>query len=170
MTSDASATIPGDPLRGIPVLNKQRQLRIDRKAVALFCAGVLRSLQLPHRALSVVFVRAREMCLINKQYRGKDYATDVLSFPYDGVRMEGMLFIGEILIAPEVAVRQAVRYRIAPEKEIRKLLVHGILHLLGYDHETDQGQMNRMEAKLIRRRFFLNSPLLVQSKVIDDRP
>jgi probable rRNA maturation factor len=166
MTSDASARIPSDPLRSIPVLNRQRQFRIDRKAVALFCARVLRSLDLPHRTLSVVFVRAQEMCWINEQYRGKNYATDVLSFSYDGVRMEGMPFIGEILIAPEVAAQQAVRYGITTEKEIRKLLVHGILHLLGYDHETDKGQMNRIQAKLVRRRFFLNSPFLVQSKVI----
>jgi probable rRNA maturation factor len=166
MTSDGSTRIPSDPLRRIPVLNRQRQFRINRKAVALFCAEVLRSLRLPHRALSVVFVRSREMCLINRQYRGKDYATDVLSFPYDGERIEDMPFIGEILIAPEVAAHHAVRYRIAPEKEIRKLLVHGILHLLGYDHETDKGQMNRIQAKLVRRKFFLHAPFLVQAKII----
>ena len=166
MTSDASVKIPSDPLRRIPVLNRQRQFRINRKAVALFCAEVLHSLKLPHPALSVVFVRSREMCSINSQYRGKDYATDVLSFAYEGVREDDMPFIGEILIAPEVAVRQAVRYGTAPEKEIRKLLVHGILHLLGYDHETDKGQMNRIQARLVRRKFFLPAPLLVRSKVI----
>lgn len=123
-------------------------------------------MKLPYPALSVVFVRSREMCLINMQYRGKDYATDVLSFPYEGVRIEDMSFIGEILIAPEVAVHQAVRYGIAPEKEIRKLLVHGILHLLGYDHETDKGQMNRIQARLVRRKFFLHAPFLVHAKVI----
>jgi probable rRNA maturation factor len=98
------------------------------------------------------------MRLINRQYRGKDYATDVLSFPYDEMDTEGRPFIGEVLIAPEVATHQAIRYRVTPEKEIRKLLVHGILHLLGYDHETDNGQMNRMQARLMRRKFFLNSP------------
>jgi probable rRNA maturation factor len=165
MTSDASTRIPGGPLGRIPVLNRQRQFRINRKAVALFCAEVLRSLKLPYPALSVVFVRSREMCLINRQYRGKDYATDVLSFSYDGVRIEDTPFIGEILISPEVAARQAVRYGMVPENEIRKLLVHGILHLLGYDHETDKGQMNRIQAKLVRRKFFLHAPLLVQSKV-----
>jgi probable rRNA maturation factor len=166
MTSDASTIIPSDPLLRIPVLNMQRKFGINRKAVALFCAEVLRSLKIPQAALSVVFVHSREMCLVNRQYRGKEYATDVLSFAYEGVRIEDRPFIGEILIAPEVAVRQAVRYGIAPEKEIRKLLVHGILHLLGYDHETDKGQMNRIQAKLVRRKFFLNAPVLVQSKVI----
>jgi len=156
--------IPGDLLRRIPVLNRQRQFKIDRKAVAFFCASLLRSLDMQNRVISVVFLGAREMHSINRQYRGKDYVTDVLSFSYEGVNMEGMSFIGEIVIAPEVAVNQAIRYGVAPEKELRKLLVHGTLHLLGYDHETDGGQMNRMQTKLMRRRFFLNPPPLAKMK------
>jgi len=134
---------------------------------------------------------------MNRQYRGRDYATDVLSFSYhDGrssARQSGNLnmrrraplriargnlkppgrhalsqrlavngierapFLGDIVISPAVACSQAVRYGISPEKEIRKLLVHGILHLLGYDHETDNGQMNRLQARLVRRRAFVSA-------------
>ena len=77
---------------------------------------------------------------MNYQYLRRNYATDVLSFAYKGEVMEGMRFLGEIIIAPEIAVRQA-----DPERELRKLLIHGILHLLGYDHEA-AGPARRMEA------------------------
>jgi probable rRNA maturation factor len=73
-------------------------------------------------------------------------------------------FLGEILIAPEVAVSQAVRYAVSAEKELRKLLVHGILHILGYDHETDKGQMEQLQAKLLRRKLFSNPPSLLIEK------
>jgi probable rRNA maturation factor len=102
------------------------------------------------------------MRIINRRYRGKDYATDVLSFSYGKMKMDGRLFLGEIVIAPEVAVDQSNRFGGSPEKELRKLLVHGTLHLLGYDHETDRGEMKRIQAKLLRRKFFAASPPLTQ--------
>lgn len=79
--------------------------------------------------------------------------------------MDGIPFLGEIVIAPEIAADQAARFRISPEKELKKLLVHGILHLLGYDHETDRGQMNRYQRRLQRRKFFQNAPSLADLKV-----
>lgn len=79
--------------------------------------------------------------------------------------MDGSSFLGEIVIAPEVAVEQAIRFRISPEKELKKLLLHGILHLLGYDHETDRGQMNRFQRNLLRRKFFQNAASLADFKV-----
>ena len=99
------------------------------------------------RSLSIVFVGRREMRGMNHRFRGRDYATDVLSFPYGEMKMEGMPFLGEIVIAPGVAVDQALRYGVRPDKEIRKLLVHGMLHLLGYDHETTEAEARRMAAK-----------------------
>ena len=74
----------------------------------------------------------------NREHRGKDYPTDVLSFPY-GWAEEGLPFLGEIVIAPAVA-----------RDDFSKLLVHGILHLLGYDHETDHGEMLRLQSQLVR--------------------
>ena len=115
-------------------------------------------------AISIVFVGTREMRSINNRYRGRDYATDVLSFSYGIMEMEGRTFLGEIIIAPEVATNQAIRHGASPEKELRKLVVHGTLHLLGYDHETDKGQMNQIQRKLLQRKFFLNSPPLAQLK------
>ena len=102
---------------------------------------------------------------LNCRYLKRDYATDVLSFSYGSVKMDGIPFLGEIIIAPEIAADQAVRFRISPEKELKKLLVHGILHLLGYDHETDRGQMNRFQRRLQRRKFFQSAPALADLKV-----
>ncbi len=127
---------------------------------------VLTELAQAEASLSVIFVSARKMRALNRLYRGKDYATDVLSFDYDREELEGAPFLGEIVIAPEVALAQAVRYGLSPEAELRKLLVHGILHLLGHDHETDAGEMNRLQGRLLRRldkqlaprQFFILSP------------
>jgi probable rRNA maturation factor len=131
----------------------------------LFCAALLQALDQPNRALSVVFVGARTMRSLNRRYLQRDYVTDVLSFSFEGVMVDGLSFLGEILIAPETAVRQAARYRACPERELRKLLVHGVLHLLGYDHETDGGRMSRFQTKLLRRKFLAHSPVLADVKV-----
>jgi len=101
--------------------------------------------------MSVVFVGPRAMRRLNRSYRNRDYATDVLSFAYDGDSVDGRMLLGEIVIAPAVAAAQARRFHTNTETEIRRLLVHGILHLLGYDHETDHGEMNRLQAGLMRK-------------------
>jgi probable rRNA maturation factor len=117
----------------------------------MFCDGVLRTLEVPERPLAVVFVSAGRIRDLNRRYRGLDYATDVLSFSYEGEMVEGLPFLGEIVISPEVAWRQASRWRCRPDREVRKLLLHGILHLLGYDHEADAGEMNHLQRRLLRR-------------------
>jgi probable rRNA maturation factor len=89
--------------------------------------------------MEVAFVGPRTMRALNRAYRGKDCATDVLSFPYEGEFVDGLPFLGEIVIAPEAA-----------RDPMRKLLVHGILHLLGYNHEVDRGEMLRLQARILK--------------------
>jgi len=96
------------------------------------------------------------MRTLNRRYRGKDAPTDVLSFCYPGELSEGMPFLGEIVISPEIAYKNAVDCGIAFDVEIRTLLLHGILHLMGYDHESDNGEMNRLQKALQHRPIFLN--------------
>lgn len=158
MTSAKRATESDELLRGIQVLNKQRRYTICCPSVARFCAGVFRCLSDDATAMSVVFVHSAQMRALNRKYLRHDYATDVLSFSYRKTIVEGRPFLGEILIAPEIAAVHAARYRIPVERELRKLLVHGILHLLGYNHETDDGEMNRLQRKLLRRKIL--SPAL----------
>jgi len=138
----------------IQVRNRQRRVDLDRKEVVLFCDAIMWSLNLTKHALSVAFVGNRMMRQLNNRWRGKNYATDVLSFSFEGEAIDGLPFLGEIVIAPEVAVKQALDCGASPEREIRKLLVHGALHLMGYDHETDGGQMNEIQRRLLRRSFF----------------
>jgi probable rRNA maturation factor len=99
------------------------------------------------REVSLRFCADGAMRRLNARYRGKDKTTDVLSFPSG--RGDG--FLGDIVISVPEARRLARRERIAFEAVVRRLLLHGLLHLLGYDHETDTGQMDRFEGRLRRR-------------------
>jgi probable rRNA maturation factor len=84
-----------------------------------------------------------ELRRLNRQFRQKDYATDVLSFP----ALEPAGVLGEIAISFERAKQQAAEHRHAIGDEIGILMLHGVLHLLGMDHETDRGEMARTERK-----------------------
>jgi probable rRNA maturation factor len=149
----------------IQVINRQRRVRINRKAVISFCVAALRSLNQPPTTVSVALVNRQEIHALNSRYRDKDYATDVLSFSYEKTVLEDGPFLGEIVLAPEIADKQASTYHTTLERELRKLLVHGILHLLGFDHESDRGRMNRIQTKLMRRRFFTKGPMVAGVKV-----
>ncbi len=95
--------------------------------------------------LSVLFCGDARMRALNRHYRGKDRPTDVLAFPGGG----GAL--GDIVISLPYASREARRRGQGRAEELDRLLLHGYLHLLGYDHEVDDGQMDRLEARLRRR-------------------
>jgi len=96
--------------------------------------------------VTVALVSDRTVRTLNRDYRRKDTATDVLSFPAEEPRE-----LGDVVIAAGVARRQARRAGHPLQTEIRVLALHGLLHLLGYDHETDDGRMARIEARLRRR-------------------
>jgi probable rRNA maturation factor len=108
--------------------------------------------------VTVAIVSDRRMRVLNRMFRGKDYATDVLSFPTWGPeradgsgRADGDTSLGDIVIANGIAARQASEHRHAVGTELRILALHGLLHLLGYDHETDDGHMARAEERLRKR-------------------
>jgi len=86
------------------------------------------------------------MRALNRQFRGKDKVTDVLSFP-----AETRGFLGDVVIAGGVAVKQAQAAGHPVQTEVRVLALHGLLHLLGYDHESDGGTMARVEARLRKK-------------------
>jgi probable rRNA maturation factor len=105
-------------------------------------------------AVTIVLVSDPRMRALNRTYRGKDYATDVLSFPQRAPSPQPLApsgFLGDIVIARGVAKRQA-RAAGHPElDELRVLALHGLLHLLGYDHEGDNGRMRQVERRLRRK-------------------
>jgi len=147
------------------VLNRQRRIKIDSGAVKIFCGALAESLNITDRAFSVIFAGKTAMRRLNNEWRKKDFATDVLSFAYDDEFVDDMPFLGEIVIAPEIAVCQAAEYGTTPEHEIRKLIVHGVLHLMGYDHETDGGEMIKIQKRVLRRRFFTEDPGITGGEV-----
>ncbi len=107
---------------------------------------------------SVAFVSDKRMTELNKLFRGKDSTTDVLSFPHEADEFESIhhlsassetgQFLGDVVISLEQAQRQAKANTLSLDKEIKQLILHGALHLSGYDHETDNGEMNARELKL----------------------
>jgi probable rRNA maturation factor len=100
------------------------------------------------REVSVYFCGDRRMAGLNRRWRRRNRPTDVLAFP---VGETGTRFLGDIVISVPYARRQARRRGESPSREMDRLLLHGYLHLLGYDHETDNGEMEALEAKLRRR-------------------
>jgi probable rRNA maturation factor len=100
-------------------------------------------------SLGVRFASDRELHRANRDYRGKDKPTDVLSFPGEETP-EGGRHLGDVLISVPTARRQAEARGHSAERELRVLLLHGLLHCLGYDHEADQGEMERLERRLRR--------------------
>jgi len=107
--------------------------------------------------VSVALVSDLQGRRLNKTYRRRDYATDVLSFPAGSLqpdptsRLPSPAFLGDIVIARGVARRQAREAGHSELTEIRALALHGLLHLLGYDHECDHGEMERLEGRLRRK-------------------
>lgn len=104
--------------------------------------------------VSVLFCADARMRSLNRRYRGKDRSTDVLAFP-SGEAGGGLL--GDIVISVPYAAREARRRAEPRAREIDRLLVHGLLHLMGYDHETDDGQMDALEGR-VRRRLGIADP------------
>lgn len=97
-------------------------------------------------AMTVALVPDSRVRDLNRRFLGKDRATDVLSFPSGEAGV-----LGDVVIAAGVAARQAVRAGHSLQAELRVLALHGLLHLLGYDHEHDDGRMARLELRLRRK-------------------
>ena len=111
-----------------------------------------------HGEVAVALVSDRRMRALNRRFRGADRPTDVLSFPVEppprpraAAMAGGRRFLGDIVIATGVARRQAGEAGHALDVELRRLVLHGLLHLVGYDHERDRGEMARIERHLRRR-------------------
>ena len=112
-------------------------------------ASLRRALPALRGAVTIALVSDAAMRRLNRTYRHKDYATDVLSFATENPSRRRVQ--GDVVIALGVTARQARAMGHTEAIELRILALHGLLHLLGYDHETDQGEMRRTEDRLRRR-------------------
>jgi len=154
------------------IVNRQSRISVPLRDLDKFLARARRRLRLPKDSFAVCLVTDAEIARWNRTYRGKSGPTDVLSFATNvpktkrghgrkgRVRKDDLLdaaaanhsaqYIGDIAISPAVAKRNASRFGRTFDDEMRILILHGILHLMGYDHEADDGQMERRENKLRR--------------------
>ncbi len=150
------------------VLDRQRRRRVDRARLLRVLRGAARALRVEGE-VSLVLTGDRPLRALNARYRGQDKPTDVLSFPAGhgghvvphvkgssrrihsgdcGCRESGL---GDIVISVQTAERNARSLGRTLPQELEVLALHGFLHVLGYDHETDDGKMDRLEARLRRR-------------------
>ena len=132
----------------IEVVNRQRRLQIDTGAWSRFATKALAAIGNHQSSATIAFVSDKKIRELNRQFRGIDKATDVLSFPAGGPDDSEL---GDIAISVETAAAQAKENGLKFETEIAQLILHGVLHLSGYDHETDNGEMNRLELSLRRK-------------------
>ena len=145
----------------VGIENRQRAVRVEMRALVAFTNRVKLELGLGQESVAIRLVNDAEMARLNETYRNKEGTTDVLSFPTEERRRPSNLRhrlkkvrdaqLGDIAISPVVSRRNAKRYRRKLTEEIQILILHGILHLLGYDHETDRGEMEQVELRLRRR-------------------
>ena len=153
------------------ILNRQRSVRVSVGTLESFLRRVRRELRLGEAEITICLVSDAEIAGMNERFRKKAGPTDVLSFP-TGKRLKPVMSdkrkipghtrlwlrvplglvsgdaLGEIAIAPAVAQRNAKSYGRTFAAELKILMLHGILHLLGFDHEADRGEMYRMEYRL----------------------
>lgn len=141
------------------ILNRQRGVRVSAVQLRRFLAKTQRALRLGRDAVVVCLVEDAEIARLNQKYRGKRGPTDVLSFAAaNGAavartrkKKNAGRFLGDIAISAGAARRNARHYGRPLRRELCILILHGVLHLMGYDHETDKGEMERKEGKLRRQ-------------------
>jgi len=137
-------------------LDNQSTLDLDMEALEKI------ALSLSNKEVELIITGDATIQALNHTHRGKDTPTDVLSFPLESVG-QAMMPLGSIVIAESFIRRKAIELGHTPQEELSLLFIHGMLHLLGYDHENDEGQMREKEKMLIGQ-FGLPQSLIVRTE------
>src|ERR1043165_2913542 len=132
----------------IEAVNRKRKRKIDTKAWETFAARAAAAIGNTGSSATIAFVSDKAIRQLNRQFRGIDKATDVLSLPAED---EDGSNLGDIAISVDTAAAQAKENGLTFEGEVAQLILHGLLHLSGYDHDMDNGEMNRLELRLRRK-------------------
>ncbi len=140
---DADPALPGSC--EIVLQNPCRYPEVGARSVRPWLTATVKVLAPRAASFAVRFVSDREMRRLNSAFRNQDRPTDVLSFPGDEEDL------GDVAISVPTATRQALRHDHSLARELRVLMLHGLLHCLGHDHENDDGEMERLERGLRRR-------------------
>jgi probable rRNA maturation factor len=135
----------------VSISNRQRKIRLNLRRIEKDSLKTLRLLGLQRAELSILFASHQRTRALNLRYRGVDSSTDVLAFPiYESTRefpKDSDFLLGDIVINPSRAKAQAMEHGLALGDEIRWLMVHGLLHLLGYEHEGSAYRRRKMREK-----------------------
>ncbi len=134
----------------IEIFNRQKIIELNPQDFQSFTVAAVAIIPENYKeSLSIAFVTDEVIKELNFQFRRKNSVTDVLSFPDQPDEFETNVdSLGDIVISIPQAEKQAVENKLSLELEIKQLILHGILHLCGFDHETDDGEMNELELKL----------------------
>ena len=137
----------------IEVVNRQRKMPLDCERWRAFVEKSWKAIPTKAEGVTVAFVSDRAMRELNRLWRHKQGTTDVLSFPVEQDEFEKAegSSLGDVVVSVEQAARQAKENGLTLDQEIAQLILHGLIHLCGYDHSTDDGEMNRLELRLRRR-------------------
>lgn len=138
----------------VEIVNRQRKFTVDAAHWEAFTERVLSVVRAAQgKGVTVAFVSDAAIRKLNLDFRGKDKTTDVLSFPVEPEDFEtgDEPTLGDIIISLAQAARQGQENGLTLDEEIAQLILHGVLHLLGHDHETDDGAMNRLELRLRKK-------------------
>jgi probable rRNA maturation factor len=143
-------------LMKVYIRNQQRSIKVNQQKIVKLLRKALQLLELQKAELSILFVNDRTMEMLNRTYRGVDKTTDVLSFPQlsaedlksiSAIVKTSELLLGDIVINLHRAIKQAIEHGITLNEELKRLTIHGLLHLLGYDHDKNKYQKKKMELK-----------------------
>ena len=137
----------------IELINRQRPRKLNSHEWREFAERALRAIDSTRQSVTIVFVSDAAIKKLNRDFRGKNCSTDVLSFPTQAEDFEiaNQSHLGEVVISVERAAAQAKENGLTFTNEVHQLILHGLLHLSGYDHETDEGEMNRLELRLRKK-------------------
>jgi probable rRNA maturation factor len=134
------------------IVNRQRRVPVAVHPLQRFYERVRRELGFASESVTIQLISDQTMAQLNETYRKKHGPTDVLSFPANGAsRAKHSDYVGDIAISPETARRNARRFSRSLPAEMRILILHGMIHLAGFDHESDHGEMDRLERRLRKR-------------------
>jgi probable rRNA maturation factor len=134
------------------IVNRQRRVPVAIRPLQQFYELVRRELGFAPDSVAIQLISDYSMARLNAKFRNKQGPTDVLSFPANGARPKrGAEYVGDIAISPETARRNARRFSRSFSLEMRILILHGMIHLAGFDHENDHGEMDRLERRLRKR-------------------
>lgn len=140
-----------DPNPAVSVFNRQRRAKVSVAGVRRFTRALLKAVGRPDAGLHVTLLDDAEMRRLNQATFGKDRTTNVISFPLHDVPGDAAPILGDVIVSIETALREAKAAGMPAERRLAELIIHGLLHIVGYDHvgvsETERRRMQRAEKK-----------------------